>query len=222
MIVTLCGLLLLQLSLGSWGTFYLRPWVPEPLQCYRCHRFGHHQASCANVIKCGMCTGFHETQECLVKYKVKQDIVHRCPNCNQTHHAWNKACSARLRLVERGRERQYVWLANQQKTATILAPPSTFVWDQQLPTAPPPAPCPTPADFPPLPPTTVSPRQPPITNLPPSLPMTITRNSFHSDDRPALHHTLLTTYYLFTLRSPLHFLHPDTRHVFTDFPFSVQ
>ena len=67
--VTLRGLLLPQLSLGSWGTSYLRPWVPEPLWCYRCHRFGHHQASCANVIKCGICSESHETQECLVKYK---------------------------------------------------------------------------------------------------------------------------------------------------------
>ena len=104
--VTLRDPLLPQLSLGSWGTFYLRPWVPEPLRCYRCHRFGHHQVSCKNVIKCGICTGSHETQECLVKYKAKQDIAHRCPNCNQAHHAWNKSCPARLRLVERDRERQ--------------------------------------------------------------------------------------------------------------------
>ena len=66
--VTLRGALLPHLSLGSWGTFYLRPWVPEPLRCYLCHRFGYHQTSCANVIKCGICNGSHETQECLVKY----------------------------------------------------------------------------------------------------------------------------------------------------------
>ena len=28
--------------------------------------FGHHQAFCANVIKCGLCSGSHEIQECLV------------------------------------------------------------------------------------------------------------------------------------------------------------
>ena len=69
--VTLHGPLLAQLSLSSWGTFYLRPWVSEPLQCYRCHRFGHHQASCANIIKCGICSGSHKTEECLVKCKAK-------------------------------------------------------------------------------------------------------------------------------------------------------
>ena len=52
--VTLRDPLLSQLFLGSWGAFYLRPWVPEPLRWYRCHRFGHHQASCANIIKCGI------------------------------------------------------------------------------------------------------------------------------------------------------------------------
>ena len=123
--VTLRGPLLSQLSLGSWWTLYLCPWVPEPLQCYRCHRFGHHQASCANVIECGICSGSHDTQECLVKYKAKQDIVHRCPNCNQAHHAWSKSCPARLRLVERGRERQATWVANQQKTEQSRAAPST-------------------------------------------------------------------------------------------------
>ena len=59
--VTLRGPLLPQLSLGSWGTFYLRPWLPEPLQCYRYHRFSHNQVFCANVIKCGICTGSNET-----------------------------------------------------------------------------------------------------------------------------------------------------------------
>ena len=46
--VTLRGPLLSQLFLDSWGTFYLR--------------FGHHQASCANVTNCGICSGSHETQ----------------------------------------------------------------------------------------------------------------------------------------------------------------
>ena len=40
--VTQRGTFLSQLSLGSWEIFYLRPWVLEPLRCYRCHRFGHH------------------------------------------------------------------------------------------------------------------------------------------------------------------------------------
>ena len=70
-----------------------------------------------------------------------------------------------LRLMERGRERQAAWVANQQKTTTIPAPPSTYVWGQQLPTALPYAHRSAPTDFPLLPPTATALRQPPITSL---------------------------------------------------------
>ena len=52
-----------------------------------------------------------------------------------------------------------------------------FVWGQQLPTAPPPAPRPTPTDFPPLPPTTAASRQPPIASLPVRRPPRTTRST---------------------------------------------
>ena len=173
--VTLRSPLLPQLSLDSWGNFYLRSWMLEPLRCYRCHCLCHHQTSCASIIKCGMCSESHETQECLVKNKAKQNIVHRCPNCNRAHHAWNKSCPARLRLVERSRERQAAWVVNQQKSETIPASPGTFVWG--LLTAPPPAPRPAPTDFSSLPPTAAAPRQPPMTNLPSRRPPRTTRST---------------------------------------------
>ena len=218
--VTLRGPLLPQLSLGRWGSFYLCPWVPEPLRFYRCHRFGHHQVFCANIIKCRICSGSRKTQECLVKYKAKQDIVHHCSNCKQAHQAWNKSCPARLRLVERGRERQAAWIANQQKTATMPAPPGTFVWVEQLPTAPHPAPRSTPISFPPLPPSAAALPQPPIISLSSRRSSRTTRST--QTIAPLSTTPPLTTYYLFTSTSPLHFLHPDTRHASADFLFSVQ
>ena len=141
--------------LGQLGDFLLPPLSARTTAVLPLLPFGHYQASCENVINCGMCSGSHEIQECLVKYKAKQDIVHSCPNRNQAHHAWIKSCSALLRLVEWGRERQAVWVTNQQKSATIPAPHGTFVWG----VAPPPAPRPTPTDFPSLPQTDAAPRQ---------------------------------------------------------------
>ena len=167
---------------------------------------------------CGMCSGSHETQECLVKYMAKQDIVHRCPNCNQAHHAWNKFCPVRLRLVERDRERQSVWVANQQKTATISERPRYFCVGSATTHGSPTCPVPNTHRFS----TSVSHRRgpAPATNHKLSRSTITKHNSFHSDDRPAFNHTLLTTHYLFTSTSPLHFLHPDTRHVSADFPFN--
>ena len=169
-------------------------------------------------MKCGIYSEFHETQKCLAKYKAKQDIVHCYPNWNQAHHAWNKSCPARLRLVEWGREWQPAWISSQQKTATISAPPGTFVWGQQLPTALPPAR----AQHPPishLSPTATDPRQPPTTSLTVWQPSRATRTIVPLCTTPS---SLLTTHYLFTSTSLLHFLHPDTRHASADFSFSIQ
>lgn len=161
-LVTLRGDLPPSLSLGNWGTFYLRPYTPEPLRCYRCHRFGHHQAACVRPVVCGMCSGSHTTDSCLTKYKAKQEVRHRCPNCSGSHHAWNLNCPVRLQLVNHGRERQAAWVEEQQRITP--APPGTFVWGQQrrtltLPPAVPPL---TSEEFPPLPQTTAT-----VTPLPP-------------------------------------------------------
>lgn len=150
-LVTLRGDLPPSLTLGNWGTFYLRPYVPEPLRCYRCQRFGHHQAACERPMVCGMCSGPHTTSICLTKYKAKQEIRHKCPNCSGSHHAWNPNCPVRLQLVNRGRERQAAWVEEQQKITP--APPGTFVWGQQRqpPLQTPAAPQLMSEEFPPLP-----------------------------------------------------------------------
>jgi len=151
-IVSVRGPLPPHLDLGNWGLYYLRPYSPEPLRCFRCQRFGHHQASCDRPQVCGMCSGPHQTEGCLAKYKARQEVQPRCPNCSQAHHAWNKTCPARLRRVHQGRVNQVNWVTQQQTTASRPAPLGTFVWGQQVtqtPAAPSP---PKPAEFPPLPP----------------------------------------------------------------------
>lgn len=168
-LVTLRGPLTPSLTLGNWGTFYLRPYTPEPLRCYRCQKFGHHQANCFRQAVCGICSGKHSTDTCLSKYKAKEAVTHRCPNCGQAHHAWNRACPARLAQVTRGRERQVAWVQEQQRTATSPAPPGTFVWGQQnRARVTPPPPQLTPTDFPALRTTPVAPQAPPA--QPPPMP----------------------------------------------------
>ncbi|XP_045105292.1 uncharacterized protein LOC123500718 [Portunus trituberculatus] len=98
------------LKLGSWGTFYMRPFSREPLRCFRCQRFGHHRASCTLPSRCGVCAGQHETEECINKHKAGEQTTAKCPNCQQSHHAWNKNCGTRQGLVTTQKEAHKTWM----------------------------------------------------------------------------------------------------------------
>ena len=118
-----------KLDLGIWGMFYIRPYSQEPLRCYRCQAFGHGISRCKNTVRCGICSENHSTEECLQKYKAKQKIVSKCPNCQGEHHAWNKSCPERRWRVEKVIQGQAEWVQTH-----CDAPPGTFVWGSQKPT----------------------------------------------------------------------------------------
>ena len=92
-------------NLGIWGEFLTEKFHPEPLRCRNCQKFGHHSSRCTAIIKCAMCSGRHDTEECLAKYKAGETIQAKCPNCQKAHHAWNKGCQERLNRI-RGRAQQ--------------------------------------------------------------------------------------------------------------------
>ena len=127
-IVTVRGTLSPNLDMGNWEVFYLRPYTPEPLRCFRCQQFGHHQNNCSCTPACGICSRKHVIQQCLDEYKTKHEVTHKCPNGWEGHHAWNHSCPARLQRVTQGRERQVSWVQDQQRTAMIPGPLGTFIW----------------------------------------------------------------------------------------------
>ncbi|XP_050710075.1 proline-rich protein 36-like [Eriocheir sinensis] len=128
--VTVAGPLPGSLDLGSWGTFYTRPYSKEPLRCYNCQQFGHHRARCSRPPVCGICSASHDTERCLSKYKTGQTITSRCPNCQGEHHAWNRACANRRELVDKQRTVQQRWVITHRP-----APLGTFRWGAQQPPA---------------------------------------------------------------------------------------
>ena len=111
-----------HLDLGIWGVFYLRPYTPEPKRCYKCQAFGHSNTQCRNLPRCGICSAQHDTNQCLQRYKAKEEVTHKCPNCGGSHHAWNKACPERRRRVQEGIAAQTQWVKTYSN-----APPGTFV-----------------------------------------------------------------------------------------------
>ena len=98
-LVTFNGTVPSKVDLGTWGTFQIKTYYPEPRRCTNCQRFGHHVKQCSNHTVCGICSGRHQTQQCLDLLKAGRQIQARCPNCRGTHHAWNKECPRRKALI---------------------------------------------------------------------------------------------------------------------------
>ena len=61
--------------------------VPNPLRCYRCQKYGHHEDSCRGRKVCGKCgqrDPGHHMNECEFPYK--------CTNCGGDHPVYARSC----------------------------------------------------------------------------------------------------------------------------------
>ena len=115
-----------SLDLGIWGRFPLRSYVPEPIRCFNCQRFGHIKQTCQSRARCGICSGPHLSEVCIKSYKASSTkVMPKCPNCSKGHHAWNTACENWKK--EMGKNQA----SATQKKNFVAAPSGTFVWGQQ-------------------------------------------------------------------------------------------
>ena len=89
------------IDLGSWGRFPVRPFNSEPLRCYRCQRWGHHQRRCTLPTRCGVSSKAHDTRECIKRHINKKKSNPCYPNCGGRHHAWNLSCPSRKAQITR-------------------------------------------------------------------------------------------------------------------------
>ncbi|GFT42577.1 uncharacterized protein TNCV_2164981 [Trichonephila clavipes] len=56
----------------------IRPYIPNPLRCFMCQRFGHSQTACRGQLTCSRCASVgHTSSECSLDQK--------CVNCSQPH-----------------------------------------------------------------------------------------------------------------------------------------
>ena len=61
--------------------------IPNPLRCYKCQKYGHHQDKCNRKSVCGKCgqkDPDHSIEEC--------KNTHRCANCGGDHTVYSKTC----------------------------------------------------------------------------------------------------------------------------------
>ncbi|GFX84479.1 uncharacterized protein TNCV_3531761 [Trichonephila clavipes] len=55
----------------------IRPYIPNPLRCFKCQRFGHSQTSCRGQLTCSRCASVgHASSDCTLEQK--------CVNCFTT------------------------------------------------------------------------------------------------------------------------------------------
>jgi len=64
----------------------VRPYIPSPLRCFKCQKFGHHKNACRQAARCARCGDLeHQEAECRATPK--------CVNCEGDHPAFDKNCS---------------------------------------------------------------------------------------------------------------------------------
>ena len=76
-------------SLTILHSYYkVRPYVSEPLQCYKCQRLGHRADSCKGKTRCLLCGGEHNNKDC----STKKEEDFKCANCGGAHKANSREC----------------------------------------------------------------------------------------------------------------------------------
>ncbi|XP_055951549.1 uncharacterized protein LOC129987612 [Argiope bruennichi] len=70
----------------------VRPYIPNPLRCFQCQRFGHAKSSCRGTLTCARCSEKgHDSQQCAESEK--------CINCSGDHTAYSRLCPQARRKV---------------------------------------------------------------------------------------------------------------------------
>lgn len=75
-------------------SYIVRPYIPPPMRCFKCQRFGHIAAACKSKLRCAKCGGEHEYGKCERGVKIK------CCNCGGEHSAAYKGCDAHKKAVQ--------------------------------------------------------------------------------------------------------------------------
>lgn len=76
----------------GYRNYKVKEFVPRPIRCFKCQRFGHTSGNCHSIRRCKKCGGNHELQECTENIK--------CVNCKGPHDAGSFECPFFLEAKE--------------------------------------------------------------------------------------------------------------------------
>ncbi|GBN69366.1 hypothetical protein AVEN_15742-1 [Araneus ventricosus] len=72
---------------------FVRTYIPDPLRCFKCQRFGHSKTSCRGTLTCARCAEVgHESIDCT--------RTEKCVNCKGEHTSFSRNCIAWKREKE--------------------------------------------------------------------------------------------------------------------------
>lgn len=74
-------------------SYMVREYIPPPLRCFKCQRFGHVAGQCRGKIRCAKCGGEHEYGQC-------GETVLKCCNCGGPHSAAYGGCEKQKEAKE--------------------------------------------------------------------------------------------------------------------------
>ncbi|GFV52882.1 uncharacterized protein TNCV_2875501 [Trichonephila clavipes] len=101
----------------------IRPYIPNPLRCFKCQRFGHSQTSCRGQLTCSRCAAVgHFSTDCTLEPK--------CINCLQAHSADSKLCpkwKAEKQIQEIKTNKNITYI---EARKLIAPPPLTLTYSQ--------------------------------------------------------------------------------------------
>ncbi|GFT44752.1 uncharacterized protein TNCV_2845351 [Trichonephila clavipes] len=101
----------------------IRPYIPNPLRCFKCQRFGHSQTSCRGQLTCSRCAAVgHFSTDCTLEPK--------CINCLQAHSADSKLCpkwKAEKQIQEIKTNKNITYI---EARKLVAPPPLTLTYSQ--------------------------------------------------------------------------------------------
>lgn len=74
-------------------SYTVREYVPPPLRCFQCQRFGHVASQCRGKVRCAKCGGDHDYGKCEAE-------VLKCCNCGGPHSAAYGGCEKQKEAKE--------------------------------------------------------------------------------------------------------------------------
>ena len=70
----------------GWQRYRVDKYIPDPIRCFRCQRYGHLQSQCKSIKEvCAICAQNHKAKECPEKIKQYKERKAVCANCSGHH-----------------------------------------------------------------------------------------------------------------------------------------